>query len=58
MLNICPQIEEIEWESHNIEALRALKAGTDALKKLHEEMSVEDVERLMEETREAREVKK
>mmetsp|Transcript_12438 Transcript_12438/g.18818 ORF Transcript_12438/g.18818 Transcript_12438/m.18818 type:complete len:230 (+) Transcript_12438:67-756(+) len=56
LLNVMSMIEEIEWESHNIEALRALKAGTDALKKLHEEMSVEDVERLMEETREAREI--
>eukprot|EP00604_Paraphysomonas_vestita_P000889 CAMPEP_0174820034 /NCGR_PEP_ID=MMETSP1107-20130205/3602_1 /TAXON_ID=36770 /ORGANISM="Paraphysomonas vestita, Strain GFlagA" /LENGTH=146 /DNA_ID=CAMNT_0016034593 /DNA_START=132 /DNA_END=569 /DNA_ORIENTATION=+ len=46
-------IEDIEWESHNIEVLNALKAGTSALNKLHEEMSLEDVERLMEETNEA-----
>lgn len=51
--NIFFQIEDIEWESHNIEVLNALKAGTSALNKLHEEMSLEDVERLMEETNEA-----
>lgn len=33
--------------------LHALKAGTAALNKLHEEMSLEDVEKLMEETNEA-----
>jgi hypothetical protein len=36
-----------------VEALRALEAGTAALNKLHEEMSVEDVERLLEESNEA-----
>ena len=50
------QIEDIEWESTQVEALKALEAGTKALNKLHEEMSVEDVERLMEETQDAIEV--
>lgn len=36
-----------------MEALKALEAGTAALNKLHEEMSVEDVERLLEESNEA-----
>jgi hypothetical protein len=36
--------------------LNALKAGTAALNKLHEDMSIEDVEKLLEETNEAIEV--
>ena len=39
-----------------MEALRALESGTAALNKLHQEMSVEDVERLLEESNEAIEV--
>ncbi|CAE7524668.1 CHMP6, partial [Symbiodinium microadriaticum] len=49
-------IEDIEWESTQVEALRALEAGTAALNKLHEEMSVDDVERLLEESNEAIEI--
>jgi hypothetical protein len=37
--------------------LNALKAGTNALNKLHEDMSIEDVEKLLEETNEAIEVR-
>jgi charged multivesicular body protein 6 len=38
--------------------LNALKAGTNALNKLHEDMSIEDVEKLLEETNEAIEVRR
>ena len=46
----------MEWESHNLEILKALKGGTAALNAIHKEMSVDDVERLMEESNEAIEV--
>lgn len=46
-------ITNVEWESQNMEVLKALKAGTSALNKMHDEMSVEDVANLLDETREA-----
>lgn len=51
-------LEDIEWESQNMEILKALKSGTDALNKIHEEMSVEDVENLLADTNEAIEVRR
>ncbi len=57
LLSVFKMIDDIEWESSNIEFLRALKIGTDALNQLHEEMSVEDVAALLEETNEAIEVR-
>jgi charged multivesicular body protein 6 len=56
LLSVFKMIEDIEWESANMEVLKALKVGTDALNKIHEEMSVEDVEALLAETNEAIEV--
>lgn len=58
LLNVFKMIEDIEWESANMEVLKALKVGTEALNKFHEEMSVEDVEALLEETNEAIEVRR
>ncbi len=56
LLSVMEMIEQVEWESANMEVLKALKAGNDVLNKYHEEMSVEDVEALLEETNEAIEV--
>ena len=43
-------IENVEWEYSNLEVMKALKAGNAALNKMHDQMSVEDVEALLEET--------
>ena len=40
-----------------MEVMNALRSGTDALNKIHQQMSLEDVESLLEETNEAIEVK-
>lgn len=53
---LCHQIEDIEWESQNVEVLQALEAGTAALDKLHQEMPIEEVERILEESAESIEV--
>ncbi len=50
------QIDEIEWESQNVEVLLALEAGTKALDQLHKEMPIEEVERILEESSESIEV--
>lgn len=50
------QIEDIEWESQNIEVLQALEAGTAALDQLHKEMPIVEVERILEESAESIEV--
>ena len=56
LVNVLEMIESIEWQSHNIEIMRALEAGNVALKKLNEEMSIDDVESLLADTQEAIEV--
>lgn len=53
LMSVLEMIDNIEWESANLEVLRALQVGNTALNKLHEEMSVEDVENLLAETNEA-----
>lgn len=55
-MHIVIQIEDIEWDSQNIEVLQALEAGTAALDKLHKEMPIEEVERILEESAESMEV--
>jgi GDP-L-fucose synthase len=45
-------IENVEWEYSNMEVMKALKAGNNALNSIHEQMSLEDVEALLEETNE------
>lgn len=57
LLSVLTMIDTIEWESQNVQVFQALKAGNDALNKLHEEFSVEDVAQLLDETNEAVEVK-
>mmetsp|Transcript_36341 Transcript_36341/g.72332 ORF Transcript_36341/g.72332 Transcript_36341/m.72332 type:complete len:239 (-) Transcript_36341:93-809(-) len=53
LMSVLEMIETVEWEHANMEVLRALKAGTASLNKLHEEMSLDDVSDLLEETNEA-----
>lgn len=53
LISVLEMIENVEWESANLEVLKALKSGNDALNKIHEEMSVDDVANLLEETNEA-----
>lgn len=53
LISILEMIDNIEWESANMEVMKALQAGNAALNKLHDEMSVEDVENLLNETNEA-----
>lgn len=50
------QIDEIEWETQNVEVLEALAAGTAALDQLHKEMPIDEVERILEESAESIEV--
>jgi len=56
LLSILEMISNVEWEYANMEVLKALKLGNAALNKLHQEMSVEDVVELLEQTNEAIEV--
>ena len=53
LLSVHEMIQNVEWEYSNMEVMKALRSGTDALNKMHEEMSIEDVESLLEETNEA-----
>lgn len=56
LLTVQTQINHIEWASINVTVLNAIEAGTKELNRIHEERSVEDVERLLEESNEAVEV--
>lgn len=56
LFSVLQMAEDLEWESTNMEVLRALKSGTAQLNALHEEMSADDVAALLEETNEAIEV--
>mmetsp|Transcript_2810 Transcript_2810/g.5096 ORF Transcript_2810/g.5096 Transcript_2810/m.5096 type:complete len:228 (+) Transcript_2810:45-728(+) len=53
LMDIVRMIDEIEWESQNVEVLQALEAGTAALDQLHKEMPIEEVERILEESSES-----
>jgi len=53
LLTIMELIETIEWETQQLKVFDALKEGNQALKKLNEEMPLEEVEKLMEDTQEA-----
>jgi len=53
LMTVLEMIENVEWEHANMEVLKALKAGTASLNKLHEEMSLDDVADLLDETNEA-----
>ena len=53
LVSVHEMIQTVEWEYSNMEVMKALRAGTDALNKIHSQMSLEDVETLLEETNEA-----
>lgn len=56
LLSVMGMIDNVEWAAINVQAMKALKSGNDALNKLHEAMSADDVAALLEETNEAIEV--
>lgn len=56
LISVLEMIENVEWAAANLEVMKALKVGNTALNKIHEEMSVDDVANLLEETNEAIEV--
>ena len=58
LLTIVQMIDDVEWESMNMQVLNALKSGTAALNQMHEEMSADDVAALLEDTNAAIEVSK
>ena len=53
MLNLEQMIGSIETEQQQVEVFAAMKEGTSELQRIHEIMSVEAVEKLMEENQEA-----
>lgn len=46
-------INDVEFAQVEMKVVEGLKQGNEALKKIHEVMSIEDVERIMDETKEA-----
>ena len=52
------QVSTIEFSLIEVSILHGLKQGNDILKEIHKEMNVESVEKLLEETAEAREYQK
>jgi charged multivesicular body protein 6 len=48
------KVSTIEFSLVQVSVLHGLKQGNDVLKEIHREMSIEDVERLLDETAEAR----
>mmetsp|Transcript_3000 Transcript_3000/g.4179 ORF Transcript_3000/g.4179 Transcript_3000/m.4179 type:complete len:135 (+) Transcript_3000:262-666(+) len=51
-------VQNIEWESQQMIVVDALKNGNQALNAIHSVMTIESVEQLMDETREAMEKEK
>jgi len=58
MENLEQLVSTIEFSLIEVSILHGLKQGNDILKEIHKEMNVESVERLLEETAEAREYQK
>jgi charged multivesicular body protein 6 len=53
LISVLEMIQNVEWAAANLEVMKALKSGTSALNKIHEEMSLDDVCALLEDTNEA-----
>jgi len=53
LFTVLNMIETVEWESQNIAVLKALKEGTEALNRMHEDMPLEAVEAILDGSREA-----
>ncbi|KPP69736.1 charged multivesicular body protein 6-like [Scleropages formosus] len=51
--NLERMVQDIEFAQIEMKVLEGLKIGNDCLKKMHEVMSIEEVERIMEETQDA-----
>ncbi|XP_060796232.1 charged multivesicular body protein 6 isoform X2 [Neoarius graeffei] len=51
--NLERMVQDIEFAQIEMKVLEGLKVGNDCLKKMHEVMSIEEVERIMDETQEA-----
>ncbi|KAI2666020.1 Charged multivesicular body protein 6 [Labeo rohita] len=56
--NLECMVQDIEFAQIEIKVIEGLKAGNDCLKQMHEVMSIEEVERILEETQEAIEYQK
>lgn len=56
LFNILSMIDNVEWATVNQEVFSAIKVGKDQLEKMNEQLSIDDVEALLEENREAAEV--
>ena len=52
---ICQQVSTIEFSLVELSVVHGLKQGNEVLKEIHKEMNLETVEKLLEETQEARE---
>ncbi|CAI9579805.1 unnamed protein product [Staurois parvus] len=52
MSNLEKMVEDIEFAQIEMKVIEGLKIGNDCLKKMHEVMSIEEVERIMDETQE------
>ncbi|XP_073538700.1 charged multivesicular body protein 6 [Phyllobates terribilis] len=50
--NLEKMVEDIEFAQIEMKVIEGLKIGNDCLKKMHEVMSIEEVERIMDETQE------
>ncbi|KAJ1129083.1 hypothetical protein NDU88_007454 [Pleurodeles waltl] len=51
--NLEHMVQDIEFTQIEMKVIEGLKVGNDCLKKMHEAMSIEEVERIMDETQES-----
>ncbi|KAG7491240.1 hypothetical protein MATL_G00000940 [Megalops atlanticus] len=51
--NLERMVQDIEFAQIEMKVIKGLKVGNDCLKKVHEVMSIEEVERILDETQEA-----
>ncbi|KAI5619228.1 charged multivesicular body protein 6-like isoform X1 [Silurus asotus] len=56
--NLERMVQDLEFAQIEVKVLEGLKVGNDCLKKMHEALSIEEVERIMEETQDAIEYQK
>eukprot|EP00560_Eucampia_antarctica_P008989 CAMPEP_0197825350 /NCGR_PEP_ID=MMETSP1437-20131217/2452_1 /TAXON_ID=49252 ORGANISM="Eucampia antarctica, Strain CCMP1452" /NCGR_SAMPLE_ID=MMETSP1437 /ASSEMBLY_ACC=CAM_ASM_001096 /LENGTH=226 /DNA_ID=CAMNT_0043425317 /DNA_START=35 /DNA_END=715 /DNA_ORIENTATION=+ len=56
LLTVFQMVEQIQSKENEMEVMTAMKSGKNALNKLHDEMSIDDVLQLMDEVQEGNEV--
>jgi hypothetical protein len=56
LLNVLQMVQTVDSQQHSAAILQALKAGKDALHQLHQEQSVDDILKLMDDLQEEQEV--